>query len=77
MKSSPHPIVICKKIHNTVSTRDEEKINEIKTVQYFLLNFSLKSATKFPEILLLIPLLAAILVGKKEEVAPVMNFTLE
>ena len=77
MKSSSHPIVICKKIHNTMFTKDEEKISETKTVQYFLPSFSLKSVIKFLEVLLLILLLVAIFVGKKEEVAPIMNFILE
>jgi hypothetical protein len=60
-----------------VFTKDEEKISETKTVQYFLPSFSLKSVIKFLEVLLLILLLVAIFVGKKEEVAPIMNFILE
>lgn len=77
MKSATHPIVVCKKIHDTVFTKDEEKIRETKTVQYFLPSFQFKSIIKFLEILLLILIVAAIIAGKKEEVAPIMNFILE
>nr|WP_319488437.1 hypothetical protein [uncultured Caproiciproducens sp.] len=77
MRTNSHTIVICKKIYETVFTKDGEKRHEVKTVQYFIPNIDLKTAIKALNVITLILLLIAILTNKIKEAAPIMTFILE
>lgn len=77
MKMNTYPIVFCKKINDTVFTKEGEKRHEVKTIQYILPKIDFKSVIKALNVLTLILLLIAIITGKIKEAAPIMTFILE
>jgi|GEM_PF-2180442 len=79
MKTESHPIVVSKKIYDTVYTEDEEKCHEVKTIQFFLPDINFQSIAQALKVLLMILILIAIFCypDKIKEVAPTMTFVLE
>lgn len=75
MKTNSHPIVVCKKIYDTVYTEGGEKHHEVKTTQFFLPNLDFKTMVKALKVLLYILLLIAAFcfTDKIKEVAPIMT----
>lgn len=77
MKLKCHPVVISKKILDTVRTRGEKKRYEVKTTQYFLPDIDIKTVLQFLKLLLCILIIIAVFSGKIKEVTPIVTSLLE